>query len=145
MKLKVKSHVAAIYGIIFTAFTAVAALVWQQKDFVFWCFYISTTLILANLFFLHCCAAGDGNKKSEIVNQALFLPPAIAYLVVCAAAWGGSVRRQETYHGLLAVHIVIFALSAVLQICLFHVKRKMQEPRETAVSEEAGHNGDSIS
>ena len=123
MSLEIRKHIAAIYGIIFIAFTAVMVLLWNQKDFAFWCFYFSTVLVLANLFFLHCCTAGDREGHLAIINLSLFIPPALSYVAICAVTWFSTVKGSGAYKGYLAMDIVIFALSVIGQICLFHVRK----------------------
>lgn len=135
MNLVIKKHIAAIYGILFMAFSAVMVLVWNEKDFAFWCFYFSTVIILVNLFLLHCCTAGDQDGSTAIVNQSLFLPPALSYIAICIVTWISSIKGSGSYNGYLAMDIVIFALSVIAQICLFHVRKGIAAREKAGVRE----------
>jgi hypothetical protein len=133
--MKISKIQWAVHGIVTVVFAVVVTIVWLEKDFQFWCFGVSTLLTIINSLILCGLIGASGDGNSAPLDQSLFVPPVVAYLAIILVTVKGADWFNYKINPYLAVHIVIFALSALVQILLIHSRKgNMQQEQFEKIS-----------
>lgn len=111
-----------IHGIIAALFLFVMVIAWMPKDFRFWCFLVSILLILGNSFALICYLAQKPRRGSSPVNQAVFVPVGATFIAILLITRYLPDIVDYNCNKYLAVHVVVFVVSFVVQLMLLRVR-----------------------
>lgn len=111
-----------IHGIIAVLFLFVMIIAWMPKDFQFWCLVVSILLILGNSFALICYLAKKPRRGSSPVNQAVFVPVAVTLIAILLITRYLPDIVDYNCNKYLAVHVVVFVVSFVVQLLLLRVR-----------------------
>lgn len=112
-----------IYGIIAIVFTVSMCFVWHRKDFGFWCFLISILLIILNLYLISAYNEKHHDKKISTIEQALYIVPAVTLVAIILVTILLPGLIDYSCNKFITVHIVIFAISIIMQLLLFNAAK----------------------
>lgn len=110
---------AFIAAAIFLVFTVVIILFpAEKKDFGLWSFYVCGVITEADIVLLNAYLRAHREKNDAAVNYAQYVPPIVAFLVICAAALILPPLLNYVINYYLMVLIVIFAISFIVQVMM---------------------------
>ena len=109
-----------IHLLVAIVFVTCMVITWIPRDFAFWCFLISVLLIIINSFLIGLYIEKKHDKKVSTMEQAMYVVPAGTLVAVILALLILPERISYNCNIYLAVHIVIFAISVILQLWILN-------------------------
>lgn len=120
--MKNTTFMGIIHGILALLFSFVMIIAWMPKDFQFWCLLISVLLCIGNSYALICYLERRPVHNSSPMDRALFIPVAAEFLAVLYITWKLPVLVHYSCNKYLAVHVVVFAVSILVQLLLIRAR-----------------------
>lgn len=109
-----------IHLLVAVVFVTCMVITWIPRDFAFWCFLISVLLIIFNSFLIGLHIEKKHDKKVSTMEQAMYAVPAGTLVAVILAVLILPERISYNCNIYLAIHIVIFAISIILQLWILN-------------------------
>lgn len=122
-----------IHGIVAIMFSVIVFLIWENKDFRFWVFWIYTLISLGNTLIVCGYIGKTHEKNSELMDYSLFVPPLVSYLGFLYLFIKGKILALLSPKKYLAISLLIFTISVIMQILLVVARKSNMKQEKEAV------------